>query len=64
MVPKDLPIFCCDSEGILICLIDELAWFAAHASHHVWQVNYLFEAAMFGSIFDDGGLKGRLDRIE
>lgn len=45
-------------------LIDELAWFAAHASHHAWQVNYLFEAAMFGSILDDGGLKGRLDRVE
>ncbi|KAF3406254.1 hypothetical protein DPV78_000169 [Talaromyces pinophilus] len=45
-------------------LIDELAWFAAHASHHAWQVNYLFEAAMFGSILDDGGLIGRLDRVE
>lgn len=45
-------------------LIDELAWFTAHASHHAWQVNYLFEAAMFGSILDDGGLKGRLDRVE
>lgn len=45
-------------------LIDELAWFAAHASQHAWQVNYLFEAAMFGSILDDGGLKGRLDRAE
>lgn len=45
-------------------LVDDLAWFAAHASHHAWQVNYLFGAAMFGSILDDGGLKGRLDRVE
>jgi hypothetical protein len=45
-------------------LVDDLAWFAAHASQHAWQVNYLFEAAMFGSILDDGGLKGKLDRIE
>lgn len=45
-------------------LVDELAWFLAHASQHAWQVNYLFEAAMFGSLLDDGGLKGRLDRFK
>lgn len=44
-------------------LIDDLAWFLAHASQHAWQVNYLFEAAMFGSLLDDGGLKGQLDRF-
>lgn len=44
-------------------LIDDLAWFMAHASQHAWQVNYLFEAAMFGSLLDDGGLKGQVDRF-
>ncbi|QKX57606.1 uncharacterized protein TRUGW13939_04724 [Talaromyces rugulosus] len=44
-------------------LADDLAWFLAHASQHAWQVNYLFEAAMFGSLLDDGGLKGQLDRF-
>lgn len=43
-------------------LIIELAWMVAHASHHAWQVNRLFEAAMFGSLLDDGGLEGKLDR--
>ncbi|KAJ5088514.1 hypothetical protein N7456_012130 [Penicillium angulare] len=45
-------------------LVDELAWVLAHSSQHAWQVNYLFEAAMFGSILDDGALKGKLDRLE
>ncbi|KAJ5710335.1 hypothetical protein N7488_004491 [Penicillium malachiteum] len=45
-------------------LIDELAWLLAHANQHAWQVNYLCEAAMFGSILDDGALKGKLDRLE
>ncbi|WKT51472.1 hypothetical protein QSH57_016442 [Fusarium oxysporum f. sp. vasinfectum] len=25
----------------------EMVWLIAHANHHAWQVNYLFEAAMF-----------------
>jgi hypothetical protein len=45
-------------------LVDEISWILAHANQHAWQVNYLFEAAMFGSLLDDGGLKGRLDRHE
>ncbi|KAI4986943.1 hypothetical protein ZWY2020_019573 [Hordeum vulgare] len=45
-------------------LIDEMVWLVAHASHHAWQVNYLFEAAMFGSILDGGALIGKLDRAE
>ncbi|XP_020178480.1 uncharacterized protein [Aegilops tauschii subsp. strangulata] len=45
-------------------LVDEMAWLLAHASHHAWQVNYLYEAAMFGSILDGGALTGRLDRAE
>ncbi|OAA54023.1 hypothetical protein ISF_08503 [Cordyceps fumosorosea ARSEF 2679] len=36
----------------------------APASHHAWQVNYLFEAAMFGSILDGGALAGKLDMAE
>ncbi|KAH8703139.1 hypothetical protein BGW36DRAFT_354572 [Talaromyces proteolyticus] len=43
-------------------LVDEMTWLVAHANHHAWQVNYLYEAAMFGSLLDDGGLKGKLDR--
>lgn len=42
----------------------EMAWMIAHANHHAWQVNYLFEAAMFGSILDSGSLAGKLDRAE
>lgn len=45
-------------------LVDEMAWLMAHASHHAWQVNYLFEGAMFGSLLDNGKLKGKLDRKE
>ncbi|XP_044947924.1 uncharacterized protein LOC123397467 [Hordeum vulgare subsp. vulgare] len=45
-------------------LIDEMVWLVAHASHHAWQVNYLFEAAMFGSILDGGAMIGKLDRAE
>lgn len=45
-------------------LVDEMTWLMSHANHHAWQVNYLFEAAMFGSFLDDGGLKSRLDRRE
>ncbi|KAJ5963427.1 uncharacterized protein N7479_003303 [Penicillium vulpinum] len=40
----------------------EMAWLIAHASYHAWQVNRLFEAAMFGSLLDDGALSGKLDR--
>jgi FtsZ-binding cell division protein ZapB len=43
-------------------LIDEMTWLTAHANHHAWQVNYLFQAAMFGSLLDSGELKGKLDR--
>ncbi|KAI9899775.1 hypothetical protein N3K66_006236 [Trichothecium roseum] len=42
----------------------EMVWLVAHASHHAWQVNFLFEAAMFGSILDSGKLAGKLDRAE
>ncbi|KAF5025709.1 hypothetical protein F66182_2176 [Fusarium sp. NRRL 66182] len=42
----------------------EMVWLIAHANHHAWQVNYLFEAAMFGSILDGGELVGKLDRKE
>ena len=45
-------------------LVLEMVWLLAHASHHAWQVNYLFEAAMFGSILDGGTLAGKLDRQE
>ncbi|RYP77463.1 hypothetical protein DL769_003417 [Monosporascus sp. CRB-8-3] len=48
------------SEGLIL----ETTWLLAHANHHAWQVNYLFEAAMFGSLLDDGGLRGKLDRKE
>lgn len=43
-------------------LIHEQRWLIAHACHHAWQVNYLMEAAMFGSLLDDASLSGRLDR--
>ena len=42
----------------------EMVWLIAQANHHAWQVNYLFEAAMFGSILDGGTLAGKLDRKE
>ncbi|EHK19777.1 uncharacterized protein TRIVIDRAFT_46883 [Trichoderma virens Gv29-8] len=42
----------------------EMVWLIAHANFHAWQVNYLFEAAMFGSILDGGKLAGKLDRQE
>lgn len=42
----------------------EMVWIIAHANHHAWQVNYLFEAAMFGSILDGGKLAGKLYRAE
>ncbi|ROW04149.1 hypothetical protein VSDG_00954 [Cytospora chrysosperma] len=43
-------------------LILEQQWMLAHACHHAWQVNYLMEAAMFGSLLDDESLTGTLDR--
>jgi hypothetical protein len=46
------------------CRVLEMVWLIAHANHHAWQVNYLFEAAMFGSILDGGKLIGKLDRKE
>ncbi|KAF7103992.1 hypothetical protein CFC21_104921 [Triticum aestivum] len=48
------------SKGLVV----EMTWLLAHASHHAWQVNYLYEAAMFGSILDGGALTGKLDRAE
>uniref|UniRef100_A0ACD5XL76 Uncharacterized protein n=1 Tax=Avena sativa TaxID=4498 RepID=A0ACD5XL76_AVESA len=48
------------SKGLVV----EMAWLLAHASHHAWQVNYMYEAAMFGSILDGGALIGKLDREE
>lgn len=50
------------ARAYAFALVDEMAWLTAHANHHAWQVNYLFEAAMFGSLLDDGGLIGKLDR--
>jgi hypothetical protein len=43
-------------------LVLEQQWLVAHACHHAWQVNYLMEAAMFGSLLDDDSLGGKLDR--
>lgn len=59
-------------EGSRLCMaklfsrgsVLEMVWVIAHANHHGWQVNYLFEAAMFGSILDGGALIGKLDREE
>jgi hypothetical protein len=48
------------SKGLVV----EMAWLLAHANQHAWQVNYLFEAAMFGSILDGGALIGKLDRAQ
>ncbi|XP_047044314.1 uncharacterized protein LOC124648634 [Lolium rigidum] len=48
------------SKGLVVHMV----WLIAHANHHAWQVNYLFEAAMFGSILDGGTLIGKLDRAE
>ncbi|RYP81904.1 hypothetical protein DL770_005760 [Monosporascus sp. CRB-9-2] len=45
------------SEGLILDLA-----VGAHASHHAWQVNPLFQAAMFGSLLDRGVLRGKLDR--
>ncbi|KAJ7218570.1 hypothetical protein GGX14DRAFT_516803 [Mycena pura] len=55
---------CALAETYARGLVRELAWLTAHAAHHAWQVNYLNEAAMWGSFLDDGGLKGRLDRFD
>lgn len=38
-----------------------MAWLITHAGHHAWQVNRLYEAAMYGSLLDGGGLRGKLD---
>ncbi|KAF5003199.1 hypothetical protein FDECE_10267 [Fusarium decemcellulare] len=46
------------SKGLVL----EMVWLIAHSDHHAWQINYLFEAAMFGSILDGGKLAGKLDR--
>lgn len=45
-------------------LTEDLTWLMCHAGLHALQVNCLAEAAMFGSLLDDGGLKGKLDRKE
>ncbi|KAM7195408.1 hypothetical protein V8F33_006749 [Rhypophila sp. PSN 637] len=45
-------------------LVDDLAFVIAHVSQHAWQVNRLYEAAMFGSFLDDGALRGRLDQTD
>ncbi|KAJ7260542.1 hypothetical protein C8J57DRAFT_1471616 [Mycena rebaudengoi] len=55
---------CALAETYARGLVREMAWLSAHATHHSWQVNYLMEAAMWGSFLDDGGLNGRLDRFE
>ncbi|KAH8893110.1 hypothetical protein GQ53DRAFT_745977 [Thozetella sp. PMI_491] len=43
-------------------LVHETNWLVCHASHHAWQINFLMEAAMFGSLLDSGALAGKLDR--
>jgi hypothetical protein len=48
------------SKGLVV----EMVWLIAHPNQHAWQLNYLFEAAMFGSILDGGSLIGKLDRAE
>ncbi|KAF7529910.1 hypothetical protein G7054_g9726 [Neopestalotiopsis clavispora] len=45
-------------------LVLEQQWLIAHASQHAWQVSYLMEAAMFGSLLDDASLVGKLDRAD
>lgn len=52
------------AKGLSQGLVLEVVWLIAHANHHAWQVNYLFEAATFGSILDMGKLAGKLDRVE
>ncbi|KAF7361633.1 hypothetical protein MVEN_00506600 [Mycena venus] len=55
---------CALAETYAHRLVCEMVWLSAHATHHSWQVNYLMEAAMWGSFLDDGRLNGRLDRFE
>lgn len=50
----------CWHEG----LVWEIGWISCHASLHAWQVNFLMEAAMWGSFLDDGALAGKLDRAD
>lgn len=45
-------------------LVHEMSWLICHASFHSWQVNFLMEAAMWGSFLDDGTLTGKLDRAD
>jgi hypothetical protein len=52
----------CVARAVSLGLVDEVEWLLSHASHHAWQVNRLFEMAMFGSLLDDGGLRGKMDR--
>lgn len=52
------------SQAYALGSIDEMTWLLAHANHHGWQVNRLTEAAMWGSLLDNGSMKGKLDRIE
>ncbi|KAJ7626094.1 hypothetical protein FB45DRAFT_750211, partial [Roridomyces roridus] len=55
---------CALAETYARGLVREISWLTAHASHHCWQINYLMEAAMWGSFLDDGELNGRLDRLK
>lgn len=52
------------SQAFAIGCVNELTWLLAHAGHHGWQVNRLVEASMWGSLLDNGSMKGKLDRIE
>lgn len=45
-------------------LVHEMCFLLCHATHHAWQINFLMEAAMFGSLLDDGKLVGKLDRAD
>lgn len=54
----------CQAECWHESLVHEMAYLVCHASFHAWQVNFLMEAAMWGSFLDDGALNGKLDRAE
>lgn len=43
--------------------VAEMSWLIAHAAQHAWQVNYMMEAAMFGSLLDDGAHREKLDKF-
>ncbi|KAK2611939.1 hypothetical protein QQS21_002045 [Conoideocrella luteorostrata] len=52
------------AKAFSLGLIDELAWVMSHAHDHAWHISFFYEAIMFGSLLDDGGLKARLYRSD